>query len=103
MPIAIFDNNSDESAASPPSAGESAHLVQFYEADSFLLEALSGLVGDGLVAGDSSVVVATRAHREGLEEGLRARGVDLDALRDQGRYVALDAAETLAAFMVDDF
>jgi PAS domain S-box-containing protein len=103
MPISIFDDNSDESAATPPIACESAHLVQFYEADSFLLDALSRLIGDGLVAGDSSVVIATKAHRAGLEEALRARGLDPDALRKQGRYITLDAAETLASFMVNDF
>src|ERR1700682_1275999 len=103
MGISIIDNDADESAALSPSTRESAHLVQFYEADSFLLEALSRLVGDSLVAGDSGVVIATRAHRDGLEEELRRRGLDLDALRSQGRYVALDAAGTLASFMVDDF
>src|SRR5712664_2788762 len=104
MSISIFDNDdSDESAASPPSARESAHLVQFYEADSFLLDALSRLIGDAIVAGDSGVVIATKAHRDGLEEALRTRGLDPDALRSDGRYVALDAAETLASFVVDDF
>ncbi len=104
MAISIIDTDADESsAASRPNNRESAHLVQFYEADSFLLEALSRLVGDSLVAGDSSVVIATKPHRDGLEEGLRARGLDLEALRGQGRFVALDAAETLAAIMVDDF
>src|ERR1700730_3596547 len=103
MSISNIDDDFEKSAATPASAGESAHLVQFYEADSFLLEALSRLVGDSLVAGDSGVVIATKAHRDGLDEGLRARGLDPDALRSQGRYVALDAADTLASFMVDDF
>ena len=89
-------------ASSPPSRRESAHRVQFYEADSFLIEALSQLIGDSIVAGDSCVVIATGVHRDGLEQGLRARGVDVDSLRKRGRYVALDAAETLAKFMVDD-
>jgi PAS domain S-box-containing protein len=103
MSIANFVNDSDQSATSPPGTRESAHLVQFYEADSFLLEALSKLIGDSLVAGDSSVVIATEAHRDGLAEALHARGLDIDTLRSQGRYVALDAAETLASFMVNDF
>ena len=103
MSISIFDNDPDESVATPSSARESAHLVQFYEADSFLLEAISRMIGDGLDAGDSAIVIATKAHRDGLEEGIRARGLDPDALRKQGRYLALDAAETLANFMVDDF
>src|SRR5258708_40154216 len=101
MSISIFDDDSEESAASPLSARESAHLVQFYEADSFLLEALSRLIGDAIVAGDSGVVIATKAHRDGLEEALRARGLDPDALRKQGRYIALDAVDTLASFMMD--
>ena len=79
------------------------HLVQFYEDDSFLLEIVCRLVGDGLDAGDSSVVVATAAHREGLAEHLRARGLDPDKLAERGRYIALDAADTLARFMVDDW
>lgn len=105
MGTSRIDAESDESSAtsSHPSNRESAHLVQFYEADSFLLEALSRLVGDSLIAGDSSVIIATKAHRDGLEEGLRTRDLDIDALRRQGRYVALDAAETLATFIVDDF
>jgi PAS domain S-box-containing protein len=103
MSITNFPNGSDESATSPPSARESAHLVQFYEADSFLLEALSRLIGDGLASGDSGIVIATKAHRDGLEEALSARGLDLDTLRSSGRYVALDAAETLASLMVNDF
>ena len=104
MSISNFDNDDSGESASPPvSARESAHLVQFYEADSFLLEALSRLIGDGLVAGDSSVVIATKAHRDGLEAGLKARDLDTDALRILGRYVVLDAADTLASLMIDDF
>jgi PAS domain S-box-containing protein len=99
---ADFDKLETANAAAGSSGRESAHRVQFYEADSFLIEALSGLIGDSLVAGDSGVVIATRAHREGLEQGLRVRGVDVDSIRRRGRYVALDAAETLAEFMVDD-
>ena len=102
MSSSIFRDDSDESAASPPTARESAHLVQFYEADSFLLEALSRLIGDCLASGDSGIVIATKAHRDGLEEALRARGLDIGTLRSQGRYVALDAAETLASLMVND-
>jgi len=47
----------------------SRELVQFYEDDSFLLEALSRLVGDSLTSGDSAVVIATKAHRDGLADG----------------------------------
>jgi signal transduction histidine kinase len=81
--------------------GESDHFVQFYDADSFLLDSLGGFVGAGLAEGDACIVVATRAHREGLEERLRERGLDPEEERVRGRYIALDAAETLSEFMVE--
>ena len=79
--------------------GESDHFVQFYETDEFILDSLGGFVGAGLGAGDACLVVATEAHRGGLDERLRARGLDVDHARARGQYVALDAAETLSRFM----
>jgi signal transduction histidine kinase/CheY-like chemotaxis protein len=80
---------------------ESEHFVQFYETDAFLINSLGGFVGEGLVAGDGCIVVATKAHREALEEGLNARGLDVAAAVAAGQYVSLDALETLSKFMVD--
>ncbi len=76
------------------------HIVQFYTDDDFLLDAVSRFVGTALGAGDAAVVVATEQHREGLRQRLESRGFDLDRALEQGRYVALDAAETLSQFMV---
>jgi PAS domain S-box-containing protein len=76
------------------------HVVQFYEDDGFLIDTMSRFAGGGLGAGDAVVVIATRRHREQLERQLRARGLDLATARDAGRYVPLDAAETLSQFMV---
>jgi signal transduction histidine kinase/CheY-like chemotaxis protein len=81
--------------------GEGEHFVQFYETDTFLLDSLSGFVGTGLGAGDACIVVATKVHREGLEERLQSYGLDVATARATGQYVALDAAETLAQFMVN--
>ena len=84
------------------SIGESAaHFVQFYEADAALLDAVGEYVAACLRAGEPGIVIATAAHRAGLEERLRAAGLDVDAARDAGDYVELDALETLARFMVD--
>jgi len=55
---------------------ESEHFVQFYESDVFLLDSLSGFIGSGLSAGDACVVIATKAHRERLEERLKADGLN---------------------------
>jgi signal transduction histidine kinase/ActR/RegA family two-component response regulator len=80
---------------------ESDHFVQFYETDLFLLNSLSGYIGQGLEAGDACIVVATKAHREALDEQLRAQGLDVAAAIATGQYLSLDATETLSKFMVD--
>jgi len=49
-----------------------AHVVQFYGEDRFLLDELSRFIGNALGAGKPAVVIATREHREGLNERLRA-------------------------------
>jgi PAS domain S-box-containing protein len=77
------------------------HVVQFYAEDSALLEAVSRFVGTALGAGDAAVVIATREHRDGLSQRLKERGFDLVTAMQRGRYIALDAADTLALFMRD--
>ncbi len=79
----------------------SEHFVQFYESEVFLLDSLSGFIDTGLSAGDACIVIATKAHRERLEERLKAKGLDLIAAHSRGEYIALDAGETLSKFMVD--
>lgn len=78
-----------------------AHVVQFYSQDSFLLDELSRFIGTALVNGDVAVVIATSSHREGLAKRLLGRGFDLSRAMQWGRYVPLDAAETLGRFMVN--
>jgi PAS domain S-box-containing protein len=78
-----------------------AHSVQFYADDDFLLDGLSRFIGAALLAGDSTLIIATKSHREGLAERLADRGLDLGPAITQGRYLSLDAAETLSQFMVN--
>src|SRR5436309_5031040 len=79
--------------------GPHAHAVQFYEHDDILVSMLARFVGPALVAGDAAVVIATKSHRDGLTRRLKSRGFDQAIARQQGRYVALDAADTLSKFM----
>jgi signal transduction histidine kinase/ActR/RegA family two-component response regulator len=81
--------------------GNTEHFVQFYEADGFLLDSLSGFIGRAIHADDGAVVVATEAHRNGLDELLQANGLDVTIAKARGQYRSLDAAETLSKFMVD--
>ena len=79
-----------------------AHAVQFYSDDSYLLDATSESLCKAIVAGNPIIVIATEQHRHGIEERLEARGFDIAGARQEGRYAALDAAETLAKFMLGD-
>jgi PAS domain S-box-containing protein len=58
-------------------------------------------VGPALACGDAAVVIATQAHREGLEQLLKSHGLDISKAARQGRYLTLDATETLAQIMVN--
>jgi DNA-binding NarL/FixJ family response regulator len=78
------------------------HVVGFYSNDRRLLDHLTQFVGAALKAGNAAIVAATESHRDSLLLRLQAYGVDVDAAIEQGRYIALDAAETLSAFMVKD-
>jgi MEDS: MEthanogen/methylotroph, DcmR Sensory domain len=81
-------------------ADHHAHVVQFYSEDRFLLDELPHFIGAALAAGNSAVVIATRGHADSLSQRLKEQGIDLDLAIADGRYVAFDAAETLARFMV---
>lgn len=77
------------------------HVLQIYENDAVFLDALAGFVGGGINAGDAIIVIATRQHLDALEARLTSFGVHVRALIDNGRYIPLDASDTLAKFMVD--
>jgi signal transduction histidine kinase/ActR/RegA family two-component response regulator len=81
---------------------DDGHVVQFYDGDASLIDALTSFVATGLSIGEACLVIATPEHREDLESRLGEAGVDLDRARATGAYVALDAALTLARITVDD-
>src|SRR4051794_39696810 len=82
---------------------EPRHAVQFYDEDSFLVESVARFLGQSLSAGGPAIVVATREHRDAFAEELQLRGIDVVEATSQGRYIALDAADTLSRFMVEGF
>ena len=90
------------SIAHTPGSDHDGHFVQLYTDDGFLLDVLSRFIGGAIAVGDGAVVIATQAHQDGLAQRLKARGVDTAKAISQGRYVLLDAHETLPRFMVND-
>ena len=77
------------------------HLVEFYERDDVLADSVRDHLEPGLRRGATAIVVATAAHLELFEAALLGSGVDVGQARRTGRYLALDARETLSKFMVD--
>jgi signal transduction histidine kinase len=77
------------------------HVAQFYADATFLIRTLSRFIGTALGAGDSAIVIAAPEHRAALVRSLRRRGLDIATIMKQGRYVSLDALETLSKFMLD--
>jgi PAS domain S-box-containing protein len=81
--------------------GQEAHVVQLYSDDGSLIDVLRRFIGGAIAAGDAAVVVATPAHREGLAQQLRDKGLDTDKAIREGRYILADAGETLSRTMVN--
>jgi len=77
------------------------HEVVFYSDDGQLLDRLSQFIADVLNAGNAAIVIATESHRDGLVRRLQAYGLEIGAAIEQGRYIALDAADTISAFIVN--
>lgn len=78
------------------------HEAQFYSDDESFLEGFTQFIDSSLKAGNAVIVIATESHRRGLLPRLQARGLDIPAALEQGRFISLDPADTLSMFMVDD-
>jgi CheY-like chemotaxis protein len=77
------------------------HEVGFYSDDRRFLDDLTQFIGAALRAGNAAIVVSTESHRNGLLPRLQAYGLDVGAAIEQGRYIALDAADALPTFMLN--
>lgn len=77
------------------------HELMLYSDDQYFLDDLAQFIERALKAGNSAIVVANASHRNSLGLRLQARGLDIAAATEQGRYIALDAAATVSSFMAD--
>jgi hypothetical protein len=78
------------------------HVVQFYGRDEELADRVTDYLLGALDGGGVAVVIATPEHRREFETRLGQAGVDLAAARDDGSYLALDAAQALSELMAAD-
>ena len=77
------------------------HEVGFYSDDRSFPGGVTQFITAALQTGNTAVVVATESHRDSLLRGLEAQGLDMDGAIEQGRYIAVHAADTLPMYMVD--
>ena len=85
------------------SGGPKEHVVVFHRSD----DELAGVVTDYLLGalenGGAAVVVTTRAHRGAIEDRVGHAGADISTAGADGSYLALDAADVLSQFMINDY
>jgi hypothetical protein len=79
------------------------HFVQIYEDERAFIDTLEGFIGGGLRGNDAAIVIATLPHRQALEARMSENGIDVGAVIQEGRYIELDAQETLSKFMIKDW
>lgn len=80
----------------------SEHFVQFYHKENSLMNSLINYIGKGIIGGHSCVVIATKQHRNILENHLQKIGLHITTLKSKNKFISLDAEETLAQFMFND-
>jgi CheY-like chemotaxis protein len=86
----------------PQNEGQTCqHEAGFYPDDTCFLDHLTEFIAAAIKAGDAAIVVATKSHRDSILPELRAQGLHIGAAIEEGRYIALDAADTLSALMVN--
>jgi hypothetical protein len=90
-------------APKPDEIGAPAHHHEagFYTEDRWLLDDLTQFIGAALKASDAAIVITTESHRVSLFSRLRQDGIDIEAAIEEGRYIGLDVADCVPAFIVD--
>lgn len=81
---------------------EHHHAVQFYGSDQSLYATVAGFLGEGLLAGQPAILIATPEHSVEIEAHLSRKLIDCARARRNGDLVLLDAEATLDLFMVGD-
>lgn len=79
--------------------GPDGHIVQLYQDGDFYGEAISHFAAEGLVRGESIILVATPDNWRNISDRLAGKGFDIPGLFDRGQLTLLDALDTLPKFM----
>jgi PAS domain S-box-containing protein len=77
------------------------HYARFYRDDQALVESVAHYLAGPLGKGGAAIVIATAQHMRDLDEYWVRTGVDTSGYLARGQLILLNAADTLASFMVD--
>jgi hypothetical protein len=69
--------------------------------DTVLLDSFTRFIAAALKADNAAIALVTKSHQESLRQRLKAEGVDTDDAIQQGTFILLDVADTLATLLVD--
>lgn len=76
------------------------HSVHMYGSDSELIYRLGAIMIAALASGNGALIVCTEAHRGQITELLNREWVNWRSAQDEGRFLMVDAKQTLDLFMV---
>ena len=80
--------------------GPNGHIVQLYQDADFYGEAISHFAAEGVVRGESIIIVATGPNWANISARLTSKGFTPAELFRRGQLVVLDAEATLPKFLV---
>jgi anti-sigma regulatory factor (Ser/Thr protein kinase) len=79
------------------------HVVLFYDNTEQLVTSVAQFVADGVLAGETALVVATAAHLEAFNDAMVASGLDVTGLGDEHRLMMIDAGAAMSRLLVGDW
>ena len=79
--------------------GPAGHIVQLYQNAEFYSEAISHFAAEGLVRGESIIIVATAPNWENISARLTRKGFDIADLNQRGQLTLINADDTLQQFV----
>lgn len=79
-----------------------SHEVAVYLDDSSVVDGYARFIESSLKSGNVVIVIVTDSHRARLLPKLKADGVDVPGAIEQGRYIPLNAVDTLSRLVVND-
>ena len=77
------------------------HELMMFSDDTVLLDSFTRFIAPALKADNAAIALVTKSHQESLRQRLKAEGVDTDGAIQQGTFILLDVADTLATLLVD--